>query len=141
MERVKDINSITYCYSCKTCVSSCPVSYINPKFNPFGIVKRLAFWGSERLLKDPVIWLCTGCYICQERCPQGIKLVEIFTELKNRAYEKGYFLNSIKDQRDIILNKGRIYPLDDFDNKKRKKMGLPELPTEIDITKRLFSLE
>ena len=44
----------------------------------------------------------------------------------------------IRAQRDLIKGEGRIYPIDDFDNKKRNKAGLPLIPTTCDVVKKLF---
>jgi len=38
----------------------------------------------------------------------------------------------------LVKGEGRIYPIDDFDNKKRNKAGLPPLPTSCDAIKELF---
>jgi hypothetical protein len=35
-------------------------------------------------------------------------------------------------QADLIKGQGRLYALDEFDEKKRKKAGLPSLPAEVE---------
>ena len=44
----------------------------------------------------------------------------------------------IRAQRDTIKGEGRIYPIDDFDNKKRAKVALPPIPTSCNVVKKLF---
>ena len=60
---------------------------------------------------------------------------------KNLAAEAGKMPVGIRAQRDIIKGEGRIYPLDDFDNKKRGKVGLPPIPTSCSMIKKLFPSE
>ena len=63
------------------------------------------------------------------------------TILKNLAVEEGYAPAGTKAQMDVIKGEGRIYPIDEFDNKKRNKSGLPALPTSCKAVKGLFSKE
>ena len=93
----------------------------------------------EEVLRSDFIWLCSGCYTCQERCPQGVSITEFMTLLKNMAIREGHAPKGIRVQRDIIKGEGRIYPIDEFDNKKRGKIGLPPLPTTCEVVKELFS--
>jgi len=100
----------------------------------------MALYGlKQEVLKSPFVWLCSSCYACQERCPQGVSITEFMTLLKNIALKEGNAPPGIRAQLDIIKSNGRIYPIDDFDNKKRKKMGLPPLPTSCDVVKELLS--
>ena len=59
--------------------------------------------------------------------------------LKNLAVKEGYAPAGTKAQMNFIKGEGRIYPIDDFDNKKRNKSGLPSLPTSCEAVKGLFS--
>jgi heterodisulfide reductase subunit C len=36
-------------------------------------------------LGSNMLWDCVTCYQCQEHCPQGVKVTEVFYELKNLA--------------------------------------------------------
>jgi heterodisulfide reductase subunit C len=95
----------------------------------------------SEIFKSDFIWLCSNCYACQERCPQGINIPEFMTILKNLAVKEGYAPAGTKAQMDVIKGEGRIYPIDEFDNKKRNKSGLPALPTSCEAVKGLFSKE
>ena len=61
--------------------------------------------------------------------------------LKNMAVKGGFAPTGVRAQMDIIRNNGRIYPLDDFDNKKRQKIDLPAIPTSCEAVKALFNEE
>ena len=129
---------ISACFMCRTCVASCPIAEVDQRFNPLKII-RLALYGFKKeALGSDFIWLCSNCYSCQERCPQGVSITEFMTILKNMAVKEGNVPVGIRAQMDLVKGEGRIYPIDDFDNKKRGKTGLPALPTSCQVVKKLF---
>jgi len=132
------VSTVLTCFMCRTCTSSCPVTFVQPRFNPLAIMRLVAYGFIEEVLSSDMVWLCTSCYSCQERCPQGIPITDFMNRLKNCAVKKGYAPAGVKAQMDLIRTSGRIYPLDDFDNKKRVKAGLPSLPTSCDIGEKLL---
>jgi heterodisulfide reductase subunit C len=132
---------IMACFTCRTCSASCPITAVNTSFNPVRIIRMALYGLKDEILGSDFIWLCSSCYACQERCPQGVCITELMTVLKNMAVKAGYTPQGIRAQKDIISKEGRIYPLDDFDNKKRKKIGLPSLPTACDVIGELLKEE
>ncbi|MCJ7685985.1 MAG: 4Fe-4S dicluster domain-containing protein [Desulfobacteraceae bacterium] len=130
--------TISACFTCRTCVASCPISAINREFNPARIIRMALYGLKEKILKSDFIWLCSTCYACQERCPQGVSITEFMTLLKNMAIKEGHAPAGIRAQLKLVKGEGRIYPIDDFDNKKRNKAGLPPLPTSYVAIKELF---
>ena len=126
------------CFTCRTCVASCPISAVNGAFNPTRIIRMAIYGLKEAILKSDFIWLCSSCYACQERCPQGVSITDFMTLLKNMAIREGHAPSGIRAQLTLVKGEGRIYPIDDFDNKKRSKAGLPELPTACADISRLF---
>ena len=129
---------ISACFTCRTCVASCPISAINREFNPAKIIRMTLYGLKEKILTSDFIWLCSTCYACQERCPQGVSITDFMTLLKNTAIRAGHAPAGIRAQLKLVKGEGRIYPIDDFDNKKRNKAGLPPLPTSCDAIKELF---
>lgn len=84
--------SFSYCFSCKTCTTSCPLilySEGSPKefldLVPHQIMHALSLGMLDPVFKSKMLWKCLGCYKCQENCPQGVKITDIFYELKNMA--------------------------------------------------------
>ncbi|MCJ7833728.1 MAG: 4Fe-4S dicluster domain-containing protein [Deltaproteobacteria bacterium] len=83
------------CFTCMTCSNSCPVvvHYQNPGEKlgllPHQIMQSLKFGIQDNVLGAGMVWDCLGCYNCQENCPQGIRVTDIFFELKNEAYQQG----------------------------------------------------
>jgi len=82
----------------------------------------------EEVLGEPFVWLCATCFTCQERCPQGVRISDLMRALKNLALRRGNMPEGIPIQARLLAEKGTLYPLDEFDNKKRVKAGLPALP-------------
>jgi heterodisulfide reductase subunit C len=129
---------ISACFMCRTCVASCPISAVNDKFHPLRIIRMALYGLKEQVLSGDFIWLCSSCYACQERCPQGVSITEFMTLLKNMAAKEGHMPAGIRAQLDLVKGGGRIYPIDDFDNKKRAKIDLPAVPTTCEVVKELF---
>jgi heterodisulfide reductase subunit C2 len=126
------------CFTCRTCTASCPVSAVNNRFNPYRIIRMALYGLKDEVLRSDFIWLCSSCYACQERCPQGVSITDFMTLVKNMAVEEGHAPAGIKAQRDLIKGQGRIYAIDEFDNKKRNKVDLPSLPMTCEVVEVLF---
>ncbi len=135
----REWRGMTACFTCLTCASTCPVAQVEPGFNPIRIIRMALLGLEEEVLAGNELWLCSGCYTCQERCPNKVPITEFFTLLKNLAVQAGNAPQGIRAQEDLIRTHGRIYPLDDFDNKKRQKIDLPPLPTSCEAVGELFS--
>ncbi len=138
LARQPEAEKIRACFTCRTCVAGCPMSAVDDAFNPARIIRMALYGMKKEILESPFIWLCSSCYTCQERCPQGVRITDFMTLLKNMAVREGHAPAGINAQMDLTKGHGRIYPLDDFDNKKRKKAGLPELPTSCEMIRELF---
>jgi heterodisulfide reductase subunit C len=116
---------IRECYTCGTCSASCPIRAIDDEFNPRRII-RLALLGlKDEVLQSDFIWLCTGCYICQERCPQDVRITELMMAFRNIAVEEGYPHPTVKAIADMVAEHGIIMEIGEFENDKREKIGLP----------------
>ena len=131
---------IAYCFACGTCAASCPVRAVEEKYNPRKIIRMALLGMKKEVLSSDFIWLCSACYSCQERCPQGVKITDIMTVLKNLAIKNGYIHPSLKLQIEPIKKMGRIYEIDEFDNRKREKAGLPPLPSKIAAVEKIFKV-
>lgn len=120
---------IRYCFACGTCSAGCPVRWINEKYNPRKIIRMVLLGMRERVLKSDFIWLCSTCYTCYERCPQDVGIAQIMTVLKNIAAREGHMPPAFGTQVDLIEQFGRLYEIEDFDNRRRERMGLPSMST------------
>ena len=129
---------ITACFLCRTCTASCPITAVDARFNPYRIIRLATLGFKNEVLGSDFIWLCSSCYACQERCPQGVRITDFMVLLKNLAVKDGHIPAGARTQMQISRGEGRVYPLDDFDNKKRNKISLPPLPTSCEAVKKLF---
>ena len=111
---------------------SCPIREVNETFNPRRLIRMCLLGMKEEVLQSDFVWLCSNCYACQERCPQGIHIAELMSVLKNMAYRCGNVPQGVRTQRERIVQMGRIYEISEFDNKKRQKLNLPELPLTVE---------
>ncbi len=89
-----DIKSFSYCFGCEACTTACPVvaNYDNAEealgLMPHQIMHCLALGMRDATLGSGMLWNCLTCYQCQEQCPQGVRITDIFYELKNLAILK-----------------------------------------------------
>lgn len=132
--------TITYCYQCGTCASSCPVAKTTDRYNPRQII-RLAILGQrDEVLFGDAIWLCASCYNCQERCPQKVEIADVIYALRNIAIREGNMPAIYTEFATGLMNEGRIVPMSKFLEKKRADYGLPLLkPTGIEALKKILS--
>lgn len=62
--------------------------YFNPRF----LLKKISL-GSEEVLNEMGLWMCTQCYQCYRRCPGELDLPKIFSATRDIAIKQGYVLN------------------------------------------------
>lgn len=117
-----------YCYQCGSCVAVCPAAKYSERFNPRDIMLQTLMGEEEELLKqDSVIWLCTNCYSCYERCPQDVRPVEVIIALKNLARIKGTLPPDVNKYSETIAKTGRAVFVTRSISERRKQLGLPEI--------------
>jgi len=132
--------TITFCYQCGTCASSCPVAKTTDRYNPREII-RLALLGiRDEVLSGDAIWLCSSCYNCQERCPQKVEIADVIYALRNIAIREGNVPNLYAQFAAGLISEGRIVPMSKFLEKKRADYGLPPLkPAGVEQLRKILS--
>ena len=115
------------CFACGPCAATCPVREIEETYNPRKIIRMVVLGMRDEVLKSDFIWLCGAYYMCQERCPQDVRITELINAIKNVAVKHGYIHPSYTAQLDALKNFSRLYEVGEFENKKRERMGLPAL--------------
>jgi heterodisulfide reductase subunit C len=130
LSTVEGAGQLSYCYQCSACVAECPSAQHCPGFNPREIVLASLLGVAGYLTeKDSVIWQCTTCYKCYERCPQGTHPVEVVTALKNIAFEAGNAPDDVVSLRETVKEQGTIIVPSHAIEKRRAELGLEKAPS------------
>ena len=119
--------SVAICFQCGTCTGACPSGRRTP-YRIRGVVRRAVMGLKEDVISDDSIWMCTTCYECQERCPRGIKIVDIVKIIRNQAAQAGFMAQSHKMTGLFVTKTGHGVPINDATMALRKSVGLTELP-------------
>lgn len=123
----------SFCYQCGACVGDCAAAMYSKEFNPREIMLKVLYGlGSELLVEDSVLWQCTNCYSCHERCPQKVKPVEVIISLKNMLADRDLYPGMVKSIIGTFEQTGRTTRISPAIHRRREKFGLPPL-TEVPI--------
>ncbi|UCG15454.1 MAG: 4Fe-4S dicluster domain-containing protein [Phycisphaerales bacterium] len=122
-------NLAGFCYQCGACVGDCPSATYGGGFNPREIMLKVLYGlGEELLTEDSILWQCTNCYNCHERCPQDVKPVEVIISLKNMLSDLGIYPDNVDKVIKAFEETGRTTPVNPAVQRQRERFGLPPLP-------------
>jgi heterodisulfide reductase subunit C len=122
-------NLASFCYQCGACVGDCPAAMYGEGFNPREIMLKVLYGLGDELLSDPsLLWKCTNCYSCHERCPQEVKPVEVIISLKNMLADRGLVPDPVGTVIRTFEKTGRTTPYSPAVDRQRERFGLPPLP-------------
>ena len=125
-----DGKTLNYCFSCGICTGGCPSARITEsRYNPRKILHRAVIEGK---LEDDV-WLCTNCYTCQERCPTGTKVADLISLMRRKYVEEKGIPEFIMPLIENLGSCGFTAAIGDLENKRRARMGLPEVKNNTEI--------
>ena len=136
-------NLANFCYQCGACVGDCPATRYSEDFNPREIMLKVLYGLEIELLGEGnVLWQCTNCYTCHERCPQEVKPVEVIISLKNMLADRGLAPPAADKVMQTFLSNGRTVPDNPAIEKQRAKFDLPPLiPVPMDEIRTLLEPE
>jgi len=106
-------DNIKLCFACGTCTAGCPVSAVDPEYNPRKIIRQVLLGMRKEVLCSPVIWRCVQCYSCSAKCPQNVKFRDVMKALREMAAAEGCV--------DVGLLQ-EVEQLDEFSQKVRRDM-------------------
>jgi heterodisulfide reductase subunit C len=130
--------TVLRCLACGMCSAGCPVREVDDRYSPRKLIRMIHLGMRGEVLKSDFLWMCSNCFTCAERCPQGIKIPDMIRAVKNIAAKEGHLPANLKMVGESVGSLGRLYEIEEFDNKKRTKAGLPELATELPDVERLL---
>jgi heterodisulfide reductase subunit C len=134
----------SYCFQCGACVGDCPSArYSKRGFNPRLIVLQTILGLEEDLLKEgSIVWECTNCYNCYERCPQDVRPVEVITALKNMAAQRKTNPEDVRSMVKTVETRGMTTVFTELVDKRRTALGLEKLrETPVSDIRKLLSEE
>ncbi len=119
--------SVALCFQCGTCTGACPSGRRTP-YRVRQVVRKSVMGLKDEVISDDTIWMCATCYECQERCPRGIKIVDVVKTVRNFAAQAGYMAPAHKATGSFVIKTGHGVPINDKTMALRKSVGLDELP-------------
>jgi heterodisulfide reductase subunit B len=121
-------NLASACTQCGACVGDCPAATYGSGFNPREIMLKVLYGLGDELLKtESVLWQCTNCYNCHERCPQEVKPVEVILSLKNMLADRGIVPEPVRRIIQTFEATGRTTPIGPMVDRERERIGLRPL--------------
>jgi heterodisulfide reductase subunit C len=106
-------DNIKLCFACGTCTAGCPVSAVDPEYNPRKIIRQVLLGMRKEVLSSPVIWRCVQCYSCSCKCPQNVKFRDVMKALREMAAAEGYVDAELLQE---------VEQLDEFSQKVRRNL-------------------
>jgi len=85
-----------FCFQCGLCDAVCPWNRVR-QFSIRKIIREATFGLTE--IDGDDIWRCTTCGRCPERCPRGVKQIEMGVSLRRVAAEYEVFPASVRSAR------------------------------------------
>jgi heterodisulfide reductase subunit C len=128
LEKVLGADQVSYCYQCGACVGDCPSARFYEGFNPREIMLKSLIGDFDDLIaEDAIIWKCSNCYNCYERCPQDVRPVEVIIALKNVASQNETSPKDILEVTKRVRETGYSVPIVSSTNRIREELALPPL--------------
>ena len=109
------------------------MAHVRPDYNPRRMLETILLGHYDEVLSSNLIWLCTSCHSCLERCPQRIELSELLIDLKNAAAESGNIPRTLLERARRIAETGQSTPISKASLVWREKLGLaPISPVNVE---------
>jgi Fe-S oxidoreductase len=118
------------CYQCATCTSVCPWNLV--KEFPVRATIHTAQLG---LLTEPIEesnWLCATCKACEERCPRGVKIIDIWRSIRRVGVMNEIMPKALKPVMSGLGSQGNPWG-DTRENRLAWTKGLDLKPFEKDM--------
>lgn len=116
------------CFQCGACVGDCPSARYSDDYNPRLIMLKTLLGLEDDLIRaDSILWNCTNCFNCYERCPQKVKPIEVIIALKNMICERGLAPSNVSDILKSVRETGRTVVVNETVIRRRDELKLPPL--------------
>ena len=129
--------TVLWCVQCGMCTSNCPFSDVLD-VKPHQIIKMVLLGMREQAISCKSIWLCSTCFMCAERCPQGVELGRVLFALKNVAAREKGVPEGFRLFGQQLIETGRATKITGSREKERERLGLPKTLTDSEDIKSLL---
>jgi heterodisulfide reductase subunit C len=134
LDRISRLDLARLCFACGICVGDCPAARFSEDFNPRQIFLKVCLGIGEGIVgEDSPIWKCTTCYTCYERCPAGVKPLDIIIALRNLSFSKNSCPEGLRRVRECVLARGATGEPTERIMEIRRAMGLPDEAPGLDL--------
>jgi len=129
------------CKQCGKCAVGCAIPIVFEGLPPYKVSTKVQSGEAKELLKSDVIWACTSCLACEERCPADMSPYEVVSVLKNLSARIGYhYPRGYRDlERNVskfgLIQKPKAVLARSGEYFDREALGLPCLQGPTDIGK------
>ena len=128
LTKLPECEHLKNCYQCGTCAAFCPSFKYSKVYNPRRIVQDVLVGLKDEVLENTNLWFCGLCHACTEMCPQSVELSEILSHIRNLASKIGNIPAHLVGEVKNLLETGQVVPPSSAINRRREKLGLPEVP-------------
>ena len=121
--------TVLWCVQCGMCTSNCPYSEVWD-VKPHQVIKMILLGMRDQALSCKSIWQCSTCFMCAERCPQGVELGRVMFALKNIAAKEKGVPEGYRRFGQQVIETGRAMEITASRAKERERLGLPKTLTD-----------
>lgn len=118
---------VEYCLQCAVCGLVCVVNHAEVYEPRHTFVYDLFNEGIEA---RETLWGCPSCHKCEERCPYDFRPLDLVKAHKEAALAAGLAPEEIYGELDLVLTTGSAFRVGAVAQRRREKLGLPDLPAK-----------
>ncbi len=102
---------LNLCMQCGTCSGTCPWRLVDGEFFTRQMI-RMGQLGLEGYESDDILYGCTTCGLCPERCPRGVKIIDVMRAMRSLIAEAGAIPAGLKTVLGSVHGKGNPWSED-----------------------------
>jgi len=141
ISKIPGAEKVMLCFQCGTCTADCPIARFNDFYRPRKLIRMTQLGLKKKLLSNDVIWLCSTCFTCIDRCPQDVGIADIVRAIRNLSVKERDMPVVFKELASNILQTGYAYVIPELRLKRREEQGLPTLPkANLESVAKLFDI-